>query len=176
MDNYTEFMQRLKSAEASLKSRQDALGNVQAIVSSAMKDNDYGHREWAGRRVQLEELTGSQGTADRTGLSELLAVAKNMESVFEARCVRVGSRLTAIQNRLAEIARPLRDLQISKEKLASSRRVAEERENLSRAVQGLAGTAEGVETVTLDAGLQADVKAAREAVVLAEALLEAKGD
>ena len=91
-------------------------------------------------------------------------------------CVRVGARLTAIQSRLAEIERPLRELQISKEKLTSSRRVAEERENLSRTMLGLAGTAEGVGTVTLDAGLQADLKAAREAVVMAEALLEAKGD
>lgn len=176
MDNYAEFLQRLNTAEASLKSRQSALGHVRAIVSSALKDNDYGHREWVDRRVQLEDLIGSQGMAGRTGLSDLLAVAINMESVFEGRCVRVGARLTAINNRIAEIDRPLRDLQISKEKLTSSRRVAEERENLSRAVQGLAGTAEGVATVTPDEGLRDDLKAAREAVVLAEALLELKGD
>lgn len=176
MDNYAEFLQRLSAAEASLLSRQSALGIVRAIVSAALKDNDYGYREWAGRRVQLENLISSQGTAGRTGLSELLAAAKNMESVFKGRCVRVGARLTAINTRMAEIDRPLRELQISKEKLNSSRRVAEERVNLSKTMLGLAGTAEGVDTVTLDAGLQADLKAAREAVVLAEALLEVKGE
>lgn len=176
MDNYAEFLQRLSAAEASLKDRRSALGDVHDIVSSALKDNDYGHREWRQRRVQLESLISRQGTAARAGLSDLLAAANNMESVFEGRRVRVGARLAAITSRLAEIERPLRELLISKEKLTSSRRVAEERENLSRTMLGLAGTAEGVGTVTLDAGLQADLKAAREAVVMAEALLEAKGD
>lgn len=39
---------------------------------------------------------------------------------------------------------------------------------------GLAGTAEGIAVPTPDGGLQDDLKSAREAVVLAEALLEVK--
>jgi hypothetical protein len=65
---------------------------------------------------------------------------------------------------------------LGKQKLTSSRRVAEERENLSKAMVGLAGTAEGITVATPDGGLQDDLKSAREAVVLAEALLEVTGN
>ncbi|WP_139359476.1 hypothetical protein [Arthrobacter sp. SRS-W-1-2016] len=65
---------------------------------------------------------------------------------------------------------------MSKQKLTSSRKLAEERENLSRVVLGLAGTPDGSATATPDGGLREDLRAASEAVVLAEALLELKGD
>jgi hypothetical protein len=176
MDNYAEFLQRLNAAADSLKNRQNALVHVRSIVSAALDDNNHGYRQWTERRTRVEGLLGSADMAARPGLGELHAVAVNMESVFGARCERVGARLTTVQSRIGEIDGPLHDLQVSKEKLTSSQKVAEEREKLSRAVQGVAGTAEGVATVTSDAGLRTDLKAAREAVVLAEALLELKGD
>ncbi|BCW71873.1 hypothetical protein [Arthrobacter sp. NicSoilB8] len=175
MDNYAEFLQRLSNAEASLKERKGALGHVRSIVSSALEDNNFGHVQWAERRARLEGLLGSQEVAGRSGLRELHAVAINMESVFRARSERVGARLAAVQNRIDEIDGPLHDLQISKERLTSSRKVAEEREKLSRAVLGVVGTTEGVATAIPDMGLRDDLLAAREAVVLAEALLELKG-
>lgn len=75
-----------------------------------------------------------------------------------------------------EISRSLNSLELSRQKLTASRRVTEERENLNRAVLGLAGTAEGFATPTPDGGLRDDLKTAREAVLLAEALLELKGN
>lgn len=176
MDNYAEFLERLNAAADSLKKRQDALGHVRSIVSAALKDNEHGYRQWAERRTRVEGLLGSREAAGRSSLGELHTVAINMESVFRSRCEHVGARLSAVQNRIDEIAGPLHDLQLSRDKLTSSQRVAEEREKLSRAVQGLAGTAEGIAAMTPDAGLRDDLKAAREAVVLAEALLELKGD
>lgn len=176
MDNYAEFLKRLTAAEASLKSRQDDLSCVRSIVSSALEDNDYGQKQWVERQARVRGLLDGQGAADRPSLTELHAVATNMESVFRARSERVGARLTAIQNRIDEINGTLHELQASRKKLTSSRMVSEEREKLRMAVQDLAGTAEGITTVMPNAGLRDDLKAAREAVFLAEALLEVKGN
>lgn len=176
MDNYAEFLRRLDAAAESLKDRRDALGRARAVVSAALKDNDYGYKEWTQRLAQVEKLQAAQGPAARSGLQELHGVAANMQAVFRTRCQRVGARLTAVDTRIREVEGPLQDLNLSKVRLTTSRRVAEEREKLGRAIQGLAGTAEGVDTVVPDAGLRDDLKKAREAVVLAEALLELKED
>lgn len=175
MDNYAEFLQRLNAAETNLKKRQDALGHVLSVVSAAFEDNNYGNRQWAERVACLEKLISNPDIAARPSIKELHAVALNMESVFRTRRDRVGARLTAVQKRINEMNRPLKALNLSKQRLTASRRLAEEREKLSKAVQGVAGTADGSATATPDSGLRDDLKTAREAVVLAEALLELKG-
>jgi hypothetical protein len=159
MDNYAEFLQRLDAAAKSLKERHEALGRARAVVAAALKDNDYGYQQWAQRLAQVDKL---------------LAGSANMHSVFQTRSERVGARLAAVDVRLGELDGPLHDLNLSKVRLTTSRRVAEEREKLSLAVRDLAGTAEGADTVVPDVGLRDDLKRAREAVVLAEALLEVK--
>lgn len=174
MDNYAEFLQRLNTAAASLKDRHEALGRVRTVVAKALEENDYGYREWAQRLGQVEKLLASKATPDQTGLQELHTVASNMQSMFRTRSERVGARLAAVDVRIGELDGPIHDLNLSKVRLTTSQRMAEEREKLSRAVQGLAGTAEGADTVVPDVGLRDDLKRAREAVVLAEALLELK--
>lgn len=149
---------------------------VRLIVVSALADNRYGLENWAKRRAQVESLLRSQEAPGPSSLQELNAVATRMESVFRTRTERVDGRLAAVQKRIDEISKPLHDLRVSRERLTSSRRVAEEREKLNRTVLGLAGTVEGVAAVTPDGGLREDLKAAREAVLLAEALLELKGE
>ena len=176
MDNYAEFLQRLDAATESLKQRHDSLLRVRAVLSSVLFDNQSGYQQWADRQARVKGLLGSPDMAARPGLKDLHAVAVNMESVFRARSTNVEGRLAAVQARIDEIAGPLHDLQMSKNKLTTSRRIAEERENLARVVQGVAGTAEGAAVATPDAGLRDDLKAAREAVHLAEALLEVKGN
>jgi hypothetical protein len=75
-----------------------------------------------------------------------------------------------------QINSSLHNLELSKQKLTSSRELSEERARLSEAMLGLSGTAEGIAVATPDGGLQDDLKTAREAVVMAEALLEVKGN
>lgn len=176
MDNYAEFLQRLDAATESLAQRHDALLRVRAVLSSLLSDNQSGYQQWADRQVRVKGLLGSPDLAGGPGLQDLHAVAVNMESVFRTRSSNVAGRLASVQARINEIAGPLHDLHMSKQKLTTSRRIAEERENLSRVVQGAAGTAEGASIATPDAGLRDDLKAAREAVHLAEALLEVKGN
>jgi DNA repair exonuclease SbcCD ATPase subunit len=174
MDNYAEFLQRLDTAAKSLKERRDALGRAQGVVSEALEDNDYGYQQWTQRLAQIEKLKGDKATTIHAGLQELHGVAANMQSVFRTRCERIGARLTAVGARIGELDGPLRQLELSKARITASRRVAEEREKLGRAMQDLAGTTEGADAVVPDAGLRDDLKVAREAVAHAEALLELK--
>jgi hypothetical protein len=174
MDNYAEFLHRLDAAAKSLKERREALGRARAVVSAALQDNDRGYQQWTRRLVQVEKLQAGNATGRQAGLQELQTVATNMQSMFRTRCERVGARLTAVDVRIREVDGPLHDLDVSKVRLTTSRRVAEEREKLGQTMQNLAGTTEGADTVVPDAGLRDDLRRAREAVVLAEALLELK--
>lgn len=173
MDNYAEFLRRLDAADASLKERHKALGHVRAVAMKALEENDYGYRQWTQRQAEVEKFLEDEKRNHR-GLQDLKAVAANMQSVFRTRSERVGARLAAVDARIAELDGPLHDLKLSRVRLTTSRKVAEEREKLSRAVQNLAGTTEGADATVPNAGLSDDLKRAREAVVLAEALLELK--
>jgi chromosome segregation ATPase len=176
VDNYAEFLERLKKAAASLKKRQARLNHVLRAVDSAAEQNRFGFNEWTKRNSRLEALLAGEDAGKPRALKDLHAISANMVNVFRGRSERVNARLTAVQTRVDQINRSLHSLELSKQKLTSSRRLAEERENLSKAMLGLAGTAEGIAVATPDGGLQDDLKSAREAVVLAEALLEVKGN
>jgi hypothetical protein len=172
MDNYTEFLQRLDTAEASLKTRQDKLNNALWAARTASKQNQYGFDEWTQRHTRLEALLAKK---DSAGLKDLHGVSANMKAVFQGRSERINARLAAVQGKVDEINGSLHRLELSKQKLTSSRELAGERAKLSEAMLGVAGTAEGIAVATPDGGLQDDLKTAREAVVMAEALLEVKG-
>lgn len=176
MDNYAEFLQRLDTAAASLKKRREKLGAALAVVGAAADQNRFGFDQWTKRRARLGDLLRHGKAGNTTALTDLHEVSTNMASVFHGRAERVAARRAAVQVRVDEIDLSLSSLELSKQKLTSSRRVAEERENLNKAVLGLAGTAEGFAAPTPDGGLRDDLKTAREAVVLAEALLELKGN
>lgn len=169
MDNYAEFLQRLDAAAESLKERHDALGRARELVSAALQDNDCGYQQWTQRLERVEKLKAGNTAAAQASLQEMQTVATNMQAVFRTRCERVGARLTAVDVRIREVGGPLHELNLSKVRLTTSRRVADEREKL-----GQTGTAEVVDAVVSDPGLREDLRRAREAVVLAEALLELK--
>ncbi|GAA4034775.1 hypothetical protein GCM10023063_18710 [Arthrobacter methylotrophus] len=176
MDNYAEFLERIDAAIANLTKRRLILMTAHDVVSSALAHNNSGLTQWAGRQIRLEELLRNGSTANGSGLKDLHEVSLKMASMFRGRAQRVAGRRDAIRARTDDVDRSLQDLRMSKQKLTSSRKLAEERENLSRIVLGLAGTAEGSTTASPDGGLRDDLRAASEAVVLAEALLELKGD
>lgn len=174
MDNYADFLQRLDTAAKSLRERHEALGRAREVVAAALEGNDHGYREWTERLEKVETLLAGKTATDLRGLKELHGVAANMQSLFRTRSERVGARLAAVDSRIGELDGPLRELNLGKVRLTTSRRMVEEREKLGRAVQNLAGTTEGADAAVPDVGLSADLRKAREAVALAEALLELK--
>lgn len=177
-DNYAEFLERLDAAAASLTERRESQDRTLEIVDLLYKQNYTGLRLWEDRRAKVEEVlagcSADSGTA-RT-LSELRDIAVKMEPMFRTRTARARHRLAVLRGRREEITHSLTELEQSKIKLTSSRMLAQEHENLSRAVADLAGTPGGGIEVLPDVGLREDLKHAREAVILAEALMEVKGN
>ncbi|WP_133185433.1 hypothetical protein [Arthrobacter sp. Bz4] len=109
-------------------------------------------------------------------LTDLQDVARNMETMFRKRTDRINERLAVVQQRCDEIDRSLRELERSKLKLESSRMLHADRENLRKAMADLAGTPEASISEARDPLLRDELGDAREAIALAEALLELKED
>lgn len=176
-DNYEDFIERLNTAADNLTARRDALLQVQSVVTTAFEFNHTGLDIWSLRRARGEALLADQAVnpASQTALKELQEVAIDMEATFRTRSERVRERVRVIHARFDQIDSSLLDLEKSRVKLKSSRMLAQERANLSRAVVDLAGTPDTVAVVSPDGGLRHDLKQAREAVILAEALMEVKG-
>lgn len=175
-DNYAEFLQRLDAATASLTERRESLDRTLEIVDLLYQDNYTGLHLWKDRRAKVEKiLSGYSDDSGKRRLSELLDVALKMEPMFRTRTARTKQRLSVLERRHEEISNSLGELEQSKIRLTSSRMLAQENENLSKAVADLAGTPDGATEVIPDLGLREDLKHAREAVILAEALMEVKG-
>lgn len=176
VDNYEEFIGRLDAASAKLKVRRDALNEIVEILAMLMRQNTTGVQLWDQRLHVCEELLAKAvgQPARRSALVELHAVALKMEPLFRNRTQRIDVRLAAVQARCEEINSSLTGLEKSRTKLTSSRMLSQERENLSRAIGELSGTADATAVVSPDPGLRSDLQDARHAIILAEALLEAK--
>ena len=176
VDNYEEFIGRLDAASAKLKARRNTLNEIVEILALLLRQNTTGIQLWEQRLHVCEELLAhAAGEPDRsTALMELHEVALKMEPLFRNRVQRVDVRLAAVRARCEEINSSLRGLEKSKIKLTSSRMIAKERESLSRAIGELSGTPDAVAVANPDPGLRSDLQDARHAIILAEALLEAK--
>lgn len=175
-DNYDAFLARLDAATTSLSTRAASLEKALAAVSLLLGPYESAVTNWERRRLhvsgQLDRHSGSPQSY--TALGELHDVAVNMEAMFRDRAQRIRDKLSALQGRREAIERSLLELELSRDKLASSRLLSEDREKLSAVFSALAGPT--VTTSALpDRGLLSDLRDARRAVVLAEALMEVKG-
>lgn len=175
-DSYAAFLARLDAATASLSARAASLDKALKAVSLLVDPYHSAVRKWERRRTHVAErlarLTGTPRT--HTALSELHDMAVRMESMLRVRALRVTEKLAIMQGRRDAIDKSLLELEVSRVKLNSSRMLSQDRENLSRVFSELAGSAGAAPTIP-DLGLRRDLKEAREAVILAEALMEVKG-
>ena len=174
-DNYAAFLARLDAATTSLSTRARALDKALPAISLLLGRYQRALRGWERRLVRVnEELARHSGEPQRSALGELQRTAVQMGSMHSAQVLRLTEKLSLMQGRRDAISRSLLELEASRAKLDASRRLSKDRENLSRALYELAGTGGGVAKIP-DLGLRNDLKEAREAVILAEALLEVKG-
>jgi hypothetical protein len=175
-DNYDAFLSRLDAATASLTTRAESLNKALAAVSLLLEPYESAVRQWERRRYYVgEQLAAHSGSPQSyTALCELHVVAGKMESMLRGRAERITAKLADIQSRREAIDKSLLELELSKIKLTSSRMLAQDRQELSSIFSELAGTAV-VTGVPPDTGLLDDLKEAREAIILAEALIEVKG-
>ena len=187
-DSYAAFLARLDAATANLTARAASLDNALKAVSLLVGPYTVALRKWERRRIHVGEQlavhfgapsgissaapSGSPQTY--TALSELHDTAKKMESMLRARIQHLTEKLAVMQGRREAIDKSLLELEVSRAKLHSSRKLSQDRDKLSRAFSELAGPTRAAVVVS-DLGLHSDLKEARQAVVLAEALMEVKG-
>lgn len=177
MDNYEGFIERLDSATANLERRRDLLDKSLDVVHVLFKQNNTGLQLWSQRRGRVSQLLDrySGKPAGYRALSELNDAAVRMETLFRNRTRRIDEYIADIRERSNVIDKSLVDLEKSRAKLHSSRVVSQDRENLNRAIAELSGTPDRAVSAVPDAGLRDALQEAREAIILAEALLEVKG-
>lgn len=176
-DNYDTFLSRLDAATASLTTRAAALEKAVAAVGLLLAPYESAVRNWERRRREVgEHLTGHSGSPQsRTALTELHDVAANMESMLRSRVQLIEDRLTVMHGRRDAIQHSLQELESSRVKLNSSRLLSQDRDKLSSIFSSLAGSTVAVSALP-DTGLLDDLQEAREAILLAEALIELKGN
>lgn len=175
-DNYDAFLARLDAATRSLSTRAGSLDKALSAVSLLSAPYQSAARKWERRRIHVgKQLALHSGTPQSyTALSELHDMAVQMESMLRSRAQRVMEKLSAMQGRRDAIDKSLLELELSTVKLKSSRMLSQDREKLARAFSELAGSTAAAGTLP-DLGLLSDLKEAREAVILAEAVIEVKG-
>jgi len=180
VDNYTEFIGRLDAAAGKLTPRRDALAKALGAAELLFNQNHAGLELWGQRLSLINQLlarhTATQHARRYSTLKELHDVAFKMEQMFTSRTQRVQGVCGAIRARRDQINRSLFELEKSRVKLTSSRLLAMERENLRKVADDLSVPAEGMSLNFPDPGLRESLREAREAIILAEALLEVKGN
>ncbi|WP_461163609.1 hypothetical protein [Arthrobacter sp. R4-81] len=177
MDNYEGFIERLDSATANLERRRDLLDRSLDVVQVLFKQNITGLQLWSQRRGRVSDLLDSYGgkPAGYRALGELNDAAVKMETLFRNRTRRIDEHMAVIRERSNIIDNSLGELEKSRAKLHSSRIVSQDRENLNKAIAELSGTPDRAISSVPDAGLRDALQEARQAIILAEALLEVKG-
>ncbi|MDQ0679741.1 hypothetical protein QFZ30_003123 [Arthrobacter pascens] len=175
-DNYGEFLVRLDEATEALIRRRESLGTTIDVITRLYEHNLTGVDCWTKRRSDLHELLseGEETELDKAR-AELEDVVLKMESAFNERTQRLFAKIRQMNGQYLEIEKSLLELQKSSVKLHSSRTLSQERGNLNKAVAGLSGNFSGSPSVNHDIGLRDDLTEAREAIILAEALIEVKG-
>lgn len=175
-DNYDAFLARLDAATASLSTRAASLDKALAAVALLLGPYESAVWNWEQRRLHVSgQLARHSGSPQSyTALGELHEVAVNMEAMFRDRVQRLRDKLSVMHGRREAIDKSLLELELSRVKLTSSRLLSEDREKLSAVFSALAGPTAATSALP-DRGLLSDLREARKAVILAEALMEVKG-
>ena len=180
LDNYGEFIARLDAAAGNLTPRQDALATALGAAELLLTQNQAGLELWVQRLSLIGQLlAGHSGTHEArryNTLRELHDVAAKMERMFTSRTQRIQGVCHSIRARRDQINTSLFELEKSRVKLTSSRMLALERDNLRKVANDLAVSPDGASLGFPDPGLRESLREAREAIMLAEALLEVKGN
>lgn len=180
LDNYAKFIARLDAAAGKLTPRREALSTALGAAEMLLSQNQAGLELW-GQRLSLisQLLARHSGTGEArrySTLRELHDVAAKMERMFASRTQRVEGVCHSIRGRRDQINTALFELEKSRVKLASSRTLALDRENLRKVADDLSLSEEGISLGFPDPGLRESLREAREAIMMAEALLEVKGN
>lgn len=176
-DNYAQFESRLDSAIKSLSARNSSITVGQEIINQLIIDNRVSMSRWSKELRSVTAIISHYDGGDegyRT-LADLLDTATRMEALFRQRLERLREKQKAVDANQTAIMASISELEASKHRLGFSRMLHDDREKLRQTALELGGLDNSVATSIGDGGLPVDLKNAREAVAMAEALLEVKG-
>ncbi|WP_159706324.1 hypothetical protein [Arthrobacter sp. 18067] len=175
-DNYAAFLERLDDAAASLTTRLRSVDKALTAVTLLLEKYQSASLKWEQRRARVsEELDRHAGGPETyAALGELHDTAVKMVTLHHSQTLRIAEKLHLMQGQRDAIQQSLGELGASRTTLKTSRRLSQDRHNLNRALYELAGP-RGSAKAAPDPGLISDLRRAREAVILAEALMEVKG-
>ena len=175
-DNYPAFIERVDDATVRLKTRLRSVIQALGAVSLLVEKYQGASLKWEQRRarVALERDRCAGEPETYAALRELHDTAVKMVGLHHAQTARITEKLHLLQDHRDAIHKALAELEAGRAKLVASRAVSQDRRKLKSALYELAG-ANGAAATTPDPGLLSDLRQAREAVVLAEALMEVKG-
>lgn len=180
LDNYADFIARLDAAAGKLTPRRDALSTALGAAELLFSQNQTGLELWGQRLSLISQLlakhTATNEARRYSTLLELHDIAAKMERMFTSRTQRVQAVCHSIRARRDQINTALFELEKSRVKLASSRMLAQDRENLRRAADDLSPDPGSNDLGFPDPGVRESLREAREAITMAEALLEVKGN
>lgn len=176
-DNFATFDSRLDTALGNLTKRHQSIGFGREALTELVHSNQVAAGKWASERRKVTAIIQNyKGDADGYSvLNELLDTATRMEELFNLRMKRAIDKEKSIDAQGEAIMASVAELQASKDRLGFSKMLHEDREKLRQTAVELGGL-DGFPAVAIsDGGLPVDLKNAREAIAMAEALLEVKG-
>jgi phage shock protein A len=175
-DNYAAFIERMDRAAARLSSRLRSVIRALGAVSLLLEEYQGASLKWERRRARTAmELDRCTGDVEMyTALGELHDTAVKMVALHHGQTSRITEKLHQLQDQRDAIHHSLGELEAGVAKLKASRAASRDRRRLKSALYELSG-ANGAGASAPDRELLSDLREAREAVVLAEALMEVKG-
>lgn len=177
VDNYAAFKLRLSKASKDLTSRNVSVTGHLQVLKKMLECNTASFYKWDSEFDNVSSIRADYtgGDEGRGTLDDLVDTASRMKTLFTKRMAVLQSQITAIESNRTAICAAIADVNASINKLELSKLLHKDREKLLHAERQLSGF-DGAPALTPGHhGLPLELHPAREAVAMAEALLELKG-
>lgn len=174
VDNYEEFKKRLTNAANDLKKRKSNVARHVSLLEVMLDQNRSALLSWSDQYKYAYSIQANySGEADGYRIiSDLVETSSRMKSLFAKRVNVLNEKSEAAQENLEAITKAIGDLDSSFAKLDFSKMLNDDKARLLATESALSGSP------ALAGGshvMSQELHNAREAVAMAEALLELKG-
>lgn len=176
MDNYEEFKDRLLSASEDLKKRKGNVARQALLVQSLLEQNLDALEKWKLQHSKVHSIQDAyDGGADGYAIiSDLVDTADRMVNMFSKRVKVLSQKVASVTTNYEVIEESLHELTVSISKLELSKMFHDDKTKLMEVESSLSGPTYS-DFDQSGVSLNKELSHAREAVIMAEALLEVKG-
>lgn len=175
VDNHEAFKKRLTSASHDLKKRQENLSRYICVLEFLLEQNREALWNWSQQHKYAHDIQQAYtgGAEGYQIIGDLVTTASRMKSLFGKRVNVLNEKHMAVEANSDVVAKAIADLDASYTKLGLSKMLQDGKAKLLATESALNGSISPVEANS--PVMSQELHAAREAVAMAEALLELKG-